>query len=314
VVWVYRLPLPATNLEILATLTLAAFFNGLASTSIAILLHSLLAQFLGLVTPIQLLDLTRPDHPLLRLLLRDAAGTYQHSLQVANLAEQAAERIGADPLLIRAGALYHDVGKALNPFFFIENQPPGFINPHESLDPVDSARIIIRHVPDGLELARKYRLPRCIREFIAEHHGTTLTRYQYYNAVKAAGGDESLVDTEQFRYPGPPPQSRDTALLMLADASEARVRAERPSDDESLRNVIKSVVSSRVTSGQLDETRLSLKDLNEIVDSFTATLRGVYHPRLNYPGTEQSAAADPLLLAISNPVETPVEHQPPLNA
>jgi putative nucleotidyltransferase with HDIG domain len=174
VVWVFRLPSPATNLEGLATLTLAAFFNGLASTSIAILLHSLLAQFLGMVTPIQLLDLTRPDHPLLRLLLRDAAGTYQHSLQVANLAEQAAERIGVDPLLIRAGALYHDVGKTLNPFFFIENQPPGFVNPHENLDPADSARIIIRHVPDGLELARKYRLPRCIKEFISEHHANTL--------------------------------------------------------------------------------------------------------------------------------------------
>jgi len=312
VVWVFRLPSPATNLEGLATLTLAAFFNGLASTSIAILLHSLLAQFLGMVTPIQLLDLTRPDHPLLRQLLRDASGTYQHSLQVANLAEQAAERIGVDPLLIRAGALYHDVGKTMNPVFFIENQPPGFTNPHENLDPVDSARIIIRHVPDGLELARKYHLPRCIREFISEHHGTTLTRYQYYNAVKAAGGDESQVDARPFRYPGPPPQRSDTALLMLADACEARVRAERPKDDESLRNVIKSVVSGRVSSGQLDETQLSLHDLNEIVDSFTATLRGVYHPRLNYPGIEPTAAIDPLLLAISKPAETTVELNPPL--
>jgi hypothetical protein len=275
------------------------------------LLHSLLAQFLGMVTPIQLLDLTRPDHPLLRQLLRDASGTYQHSLQVANLAEQAAERIGVDPLLIRAGALYHDVGKTLNPVFFIENQPPGFVNPHEILDPVDSARIIIRHVPDGLELARKYRLPRCIQEFISEHHGTTLTRYQYYNAVKAAGGDESQVDAEQFRYPGPPPQCRDAALLMLADACEARVRAERPADDDSLRNVIKSVVSSRVSSGQLDETRLSLHDLNEIVDSFTATLRGVYHPRLNYPGSESPVVPDQLLLEISNPVETPVDLDQP---
>ncbi len=312
VVWVFRLPSPATNLEGLATLTLAAFFNGLASTSIAILLHSLLAQFLGMVTPIQLLDLTRPDHPLLRQLLRDASGTYQHSLQVANLAEQAAERIGVDPLLIRAGALYHDVGKTMNPVFFIENQPPGFTNPHENLDPVDSARIIIRHVPDGLELARKYHLPRCIREFISEHHGTTLTRYQYYNAVKAAGGDESQVDARPFRYPGPPPQCSDTALLMLADACEARVRAERPKDDESLRNVIKSVVSGRVSSGQLDETQLSLHDLNEIVNSFTATLRGVYHPRLNYPGIEPTAAIDPLLLAISKPAETTVELNPPL--
>ena len=312
--WVYRLPSPGTNLESLATLTLAAFFNGLASTSISILLHSLLAQFLGMVTPIQLLDLTRPDHPLLRQLLRDASGTYQHSLQVANLAEQAAERIGADPLLIRAGALYHDVGKILNPVFFIENQPPGFINPHENLDPVASARIIIRHVPDGLELARKYRLPRCIQEFISEHHGTTLARYQYYNAVKAAGGDESWVDAEPFRYPGPSPQCRDTALLMLADACEARVRAERPADDESLRIVIKSVVSDRVSSAQLDETRLSMHDLNEIVDSFAATLRSVYHPRLNYPGMELPVAPDLLPLALSSPAETPVDLNRPLKS
>ena len=147
VLWVYRLPLQETNLESLVAPTLAAFFNGLASTSIAILLHSLLAQFLGTVTPIQLLDLTRPDHPLLRQLLREASGTYQHSLQVANLAEQAAERIGVEPLLIRAGALYHDIGKAMNPVFFIENQPPGFVNPHDTLDPVDSARIINPRIP-----------------------------------------------------------------------------------------------------------------------------------------------------------------------
>ncbi len=129
VVWVYHLPLPATDLESLATLTLAACFNGLASTSIAILLHSLLAQFLGMVTPIQLLDLTRPDHPLLRLLLRDAAGTYQHSLQVANLAEQAAERIGVDPLLIRAGALYHDVGKTIKPGLLYRKPAAGLHQP-----------------------------------------------------------------------------------------------------------------------------------------------------------------------------------------
>ena len=307
VLWVFRLPLQETDLESLVAPTLAAIFNGLASTSIAILLHSLLAQFLGTVTPIQLLDLTRPDHPLLRQLLRDASGTYQHSLQVANLAEQAAERIGVEPLLIRAGALYHDIGKALNPVFFIENQPPGIINPHETLDPVDSARIIIQHVPDGLELARKFRLPRCIQAFISEHHGTTLTRYQYYNALKAAGGDESLVNPALFRYPGPPPQSRDTALLMLADACEARVRAEHPTDDETLRAVIKSVVSGRVSSGQLDETRLSMQDLNEIVDSFTATLRGVYHPRLNYPAVEPPVSSDPILLAVSKPADTPLD-------
>ncbi|MCC7130411.1 MAG: HDIG domain-containing protein, partial [Anaerolineae bacterium] len=162
VVIVYQLPLPTVSVQNLAVFSMAAFFNGLVSATIAILLHLLLAPMLGQVTPIQLIDLTRPDHPLLGLLLREAPGTYQHSLQVANLAEQAAERIGVDPLSIRAGALYHDIGKTVNPAFFIENQPPGFENPHNSLEPEESARIIIAHVTDGIALGRKYRLPRRI--------------------------------------------------------------------------------------------------------------------------------------------------------
>jgi hypothetical protein len=307
VVWIFRLPLPASSLENLVTSGAAAFFNGLVSASFSILLHSLLAPFLGMLTPVQLLDLTRPDHPLLRFLLREAPGTYQHSLQVANLAEQAAERIGVDPLLIRAGALYHDVGKAANPAFYIENQPPGFENPHESLKPEDSAKIIISHVADGLNLARKFRLPRRIMDFITEHHGTALANYQYYNAVKQAGGDENQVDKDLFRYPGPRPQSRETAILMLSDACEARVRAEHPADDEALRILLRSVVAGRISSGQLDETRLSLKDLSDIVDSFTVTLRGIYHPRINYPDQEISGSHDAITIPIVRKAETPAD-------
>ncbi len=158
VITVLQLPLPSTNLQSLGILILAASFNGLISASFSILLHSFLAPVLGMLTPLQLFDLTRPDHPLLGLMLREAPGTYQHSLQVANLAEQAAESIGVDPLLIRAGALYHDVGKAANPVFFIENQPPGFENPHEKLEPQESSRVIIAHVTDGLKLARQKSL------------------------------------------------------------------------------------------------------------------------------------------------------------
>ena len=207
VVLVFRLTQPTTDLIGLATLTGAALFNGLATASITLLLQFFLAQLLGMMTPMQLMDLTRPDHELLQMILREAPGTYQHSLQVANLAEQAAERIDADTLLVRVGALYHDVGKTLNPVFFIENQVPGFLNPHNDLEPADSAAIIIRHVTDGLELARKHRLPRRICDFICEHHGTMLTQYQYVNAIKAANGDEDQVDIEQFRYPGPRPQN-----------------------------------------------------------------------------------------------------------
>ncbi|MCC7128894.1 MAG: HDIG domain-containing protein, partial [Anaerolineae bacterium] len=307
IVIVYQLPLPTLNLQTLAMISSAAFFNGLVSASISILLHSLLAPLLGQVTPMQLIDLTRPDHPLLGLLLREAPGTYQHSLQVANLAEQAAERIGVDPLLIRAGALYHDIGKTANPAFFIENQPPGFENPHNSLEPEESARIIIAHVTDGIALGRKYRLPRRILNFVTEHHGTTLTRYQYYNALKAAGDDESRVDKTQFRYPGPRPQSRETALLMLADACEARVRADGPVDEEKLHEIIKDVIASRVASGQLDDTLISLRDLDEIANSFTVTLRGIYHPRIHYPNQELPASHDAITIPLAHKSDAPAD-------
>jgi cyclic-di-AMP phosphodiesterase PgpH len=290
VILAYRLPDPNNDLIGVLTLTGVAVVNGVASSSLTILLQYFLAQFLGLTTPLQLMEISRPDHPLLQFILRNAPGTYQHSLQVANLSEQAAEQIGADTLLTRVGALYHDAGKAQNPFYFIENQVSNSVNLHEELDPATSARIIIQHVKDGLELANKYRLPRRVKDFIAEHHGTMITLYQYYQAVEAAGGDENLVDEELFRYPGPRPQSRETAILMLADGSEASVRAERPKDEEDLRNLIKKVIGNRLATGQLDDTELTLNDLDKIAESFTSTLRGTYHPRIEYPKFERSQA------------------------
>jgi putative nucleotidyltransferase with HDIG domain len=235
-------------------------------------------------------------------------------LQVANLAEQAADQIGADPLLTRVGALYHDVGKTVNPAFFIENQVSGSPNPHDNLDPETSAEIIIRHVTDGLELAGNYRLPRRIQDFIAEHHGTMLTRYQYVKAVEAAGGDEALVDKSKFRYPGPSPRSRETAILMLADGCEARLRAERPESREELRSLIKEIVDNRLTGGQLDKTDLTLSNLDIIIDSFTTTLRGIYHPRIEYPKLDQSKqpSVDPTPTKPIPPhstSETPIEPQ-----
>jgi putative nucleotidyltransferase with HDIG domain len=286
VILAYRLTQPATDWIGLATLVGASLFNGLGSASLGLLQQFFLAQFLGRTTPLQLMEISRPDHPLLQLILRNSPGTYQHSLQVANLAEQAAERIGADPLLTRVGALYHDVGKAAEPVFFIENQMPGSANPHDELDPQASAYMILRHVANGLELARKYRLPGRIQDFIAEHHGTMMTHYQYAKAVDAANGERDRIDPDQFRYPGPRPRSKETAILMLADSSEAVVRADHPKDEDELRKLIKSVVDSRVQSGQLDKTDLTLRDLEAIVDSFTATLKGIYHPRIQYPKLE----------------------------
>ena len=202
---------------------------------------------------------------------------------MANLAEQAAECIHADPLLTRVGALFHDVGKAANPLFFVENQPPSQIDSHDDLKPEQSAQAIIRHVTDGLELARKYRLPLRLRDFIAEHHGTLLTRYQYNRAVQAAGGDPSGVEQDFFRYPGPTPRSKETILLMFADGVEARARAERPADDNEVRQLVRSVIESRRADGQLDDAPLSQRDLANIIESFVATLRVAYHPRLEYP-------------------------------
>ncbi|MGZ9235526.1 MAG: HD family phosphohydrolase, partial [Anaerolineales bacterium] len=279
----FRFPFVQMDVIALLQLTGAAILSGLAASSIALLLQYFLAQTLGLTTALQLIEISRPDFPLLQFFLRNAAGTYQHSLQVANLAEQAAEAIGADALLTRVGALFHDVGKSMNPMFFVENQAQDQMNTHEDLAPIESAREIISHVHAGVVLAHKHRLPRRLDDFILEHHGTMLTRYQYNQALNAAGGDASLVDKEAFRYPGPSPRSRETALLMLADGSEARARAERPEDEEAIRNIVRSTIEFAEKQGQLDHTQLTLRDLSLITEVFVSILRGSHHPRISYP-------------------------------
>jgi len=299
----YRLPFTNMDWVGLATLMGAAVFAGIVSTSIALPMQYLLAQFLGLTTALQLLEISRPDSPLLNYFLQRAPGTYQHSLQVANLAEQAAERIHADTLLIRVGALFHDVGKSTNPLFFVENQPPSQIDSHDDLAPEISAEAIIRHVPDGVGLARKYRLPRRLYDFIAEHHGTLVTRYQYNRAVQAAQGDASKVDQSQFRYPGPSPRSKETAILMFADGVEAQARAERPHNDDEVRTLVRNVIERCQKDGQLDHTPLSQRDLASITESFIATLRVTYHPRLEYP--QEQLASRP-----SAEVEVPTTPRP----
>jgi putative nucleotidyltransferase with HDIG domain len=279
----YRLPIASTDWVGTLTLMGAAAFMGIASTGLALPLQFLLSQFIGLTTALQLLEISRPDSPLLNYFLQRAPGTYQHSLQVANLAEQAAETIHADALLTKVGALFHDVGKAANPLFFIENQPTSQVDAHDDVKPEASAQVIIRHVADGLILARKYRLPRRLQDFIAEHHGTLITRYQYNRAVQAAEKNKSKVDDLKFQYPGPAPRSKETALLMFADGVEARARAERPTNDEEIRLLVRSVVEGRQREGQLDDAPLSQRDLTNIIDSFVSTLRNTYHPRLEYP-------------------------------
>jgi cyclic-di-AMP phosphodiesterase PgpH len=302
----YRIIQPTADWIGVATLVLTAIINGIASASIGLIFHYYLAQFLGKTTHLQLIELSRPDHPLQQLLLRNGPGTYQHSLQLANLVEQAAETIGANAMLARVGALYHDIGKIINPYFFIENQPPGNINPHNDLDPETSAATIIRHVSDGSDLARKYHLPRQILDFITQHHGTTITRYQYGRALELAGMDKDAVDIEKFRYPGPRPSTREIALLMLADTCEARMRAERPKDEDELHELIKSVVKDKLELGELDNTQLTIQNLEEIIDSFTSTLRGVYHPRIQYPKSESEVKTKPIPYRIPDGDTPPV--------
>lgn len=283
IILAFRLPDSLTDLAGITTLVGASYLNGVASASMTLIMQFLFAQLLGMATALQLLEISRPDHPLQQHILRNAPGSYQHSLQVAIMAEQAAEKISADTLLVRVGAIYHDVGKTSDPSFYIENQIPGKLNPHDDLNPAVSAQAVIRHVPDGVTLARRYRLPNGIIDFIREHHGTLLTRYQYAKALEAAEHNPDLVDKSFFRYPGPRPQSRETALLMLADGCQARARAELPQEEDELRTVVRQVIDYCQREGQLDDTNLTLKDLNIITESFTNTLRNTYHPRIRYP-------------------------------
>ncbi|MBG0787035.1 MAG: HDIG domain-containing protein [Anaerolineaceae bacterium] len=295
IIFAYRLPDTVTDWVGIATLSAAALVNGIAASGITLLLQYLFSNILGTTTALQLLDTSRPDHPLLQQMLRHAPGTYQHSLQVSNLAEQAAEAIGANGLLVRVGAIFHDCGKSQNPQFFIENQIQEKLNPHDDLDPLTSAQTIISHVTDGVDLAKKYHLPNRIIDFIREHHGTMYTHYQYTQAVKDAGGDPSKVDKSLFTYPGPRPQSRETALLMLADGTEARARAEMPKNEEELRDLIDTVFLFYAQNHQLDDTNLTLKDLQIAQESFYRTLKGSYHPRVKYPalGTKIKPASLP---------------------
>jgi len=278
----YRLLNSYLDLSGAGSLIGSAFVNGIGSISLALLFQFLLSQALGKTTALQLMDLSRPDHPLLQELLIKAPGTYQHSLQVANLAEQAARVIKGDALLTRVGALYHDVGKSLDPSFFIENQPPGQMDTHEDMDPVITSATIIQHVTDGIKLAKKYRLPLQIQAFILEHHGTTITRYQYNQAITDAGG-EKFVEKSLFQYPGPIPQSKETALLMLADGSEARMRSESPETTDAILAIVEESIAFYVQNGQLDNADLTLFDIQKVIKSFARTFRNTYHHRIKYP-------------------------------
>jgi putative nucleotidyltransferase with HDIG domain len=254
--------------------------NGLLSAILTIGILPFLESIFGVLTPVSLLELSNPNHPLLRKLLMEAPGTYHHSLIVGNLAEAAAEQIGANPLLCRVGAYFHDVGKSKRPIFFIENQMTK-VNPHDKIAPSLSHLIITSHVRDGLEMQEQYRLPKPIRDICEQHHGTTVLWY-FYN--KAREQDKSgTVKVDDFRYPGPKPQSKEAAIVMLCDAVEAAVRAMSRPNPNRIEAVIRKIIKDRLNDGQLDECEITLKDLDILAESFMRTLNGIYHSRIEYP-------------------------------
>jgi putative nucleotidyltransferase with HDIG domain len=290
VVLIFRLPDAATDTVGMLTLTSIALVNGALAASLTLAVFFVVGNLLDITTSLKLLELSQPSHPLLNQLLLQAPGTYHHTLMIANLAEQAAERIGANPLLTRVGAFYHDIGKTKRPHFFTENQMDG-LNPHDRLDPYTSADILRSHVTDGLELARRYRLPGRIRAFISEHHGDGFISFMYQRAVEEAGGDASQVDEKRFRYIGPKPQSRETALVMLADTTEAMTKSKQPGSVEELEEIVSKAIRLRTEQGQLDDSELTLRDMQIIRRSFVDTLKGLYHTRIEYPEPEEEQEA-----------------------
>jgi putative nucleotidyltransferase with HDIG domain len=249
----------------------------------------LLEKITGISTSQTLLELCDLNAPLLRDLSLKAPGTYAHSINIANLAEAACEAIGADSLLVRAGSYYHDIGKMINPQYFVENQPKGR-NPHDRLPPARSASIIRDHIRDGLRLAGEHRLPPVIHDFVREHHGTSLISFFYEKARES--GDEAEVNPGDFAYLGPKPQTRETAVVMLADGIESASRVLRDPTPERIRSTIETIAGARLSEGQLDQCPLTLREMDLAKAAFARVLIGMYHRRVDYPTGVQSGEAN----------------------
>ena len=238
-------------------------------------------SFFDIVTTVKLLELSNPNHPLLKRLLLEAPGSYHHSVLVANLSEVAAEAVGANPVLARAAAYYHDIGKIKRPYFFKENQL-GNDNPHDRITPNLSTLIIISHVKDGLELAKEFKIPKVIQDIIRQHHGTTLVNY-FYITMKNSSDNPDEIKEEDFRYQGPSPESKEAAIIMLSDIVEAAVRSIPNPTKGKVEEMVNKLIKSRLNDGQLNNCDLTLKDLEKIRKAFLKALSGIYHERIEYP-------------------------------
>jgi hypothetical protein len=258
------------------------FMPFIFSVLLSLLAYPLVYAFermFGITSDVTLMELTNTNSKLLRDLAFKAPGTFQHSLQVANLAEAAIFKIGGNTLLVRAGALYHDIGKILNPQYFIENQNRG-ANPHDTISYEQSAQIIIQHVNKGVEIARKNQIPELLIDFIRTHHGNTRVDYFYQSFLK--NFPEKFVDENIFRYPGPIPFSKETAVLMLADSVEAASRSLKDPDVMSISNLVERIIDYKLEQDQLTDSNITLKDIETIKLIFKNMLMGIYHVRIDY--------------------------------
>ena len=260
-----------------AFILVGSLLSGILSTGLLPFFESMF----DIVTNVKLLELSNPNNPLLKKLLMEAPGTYHHSVIVANLAEVATEAVGGNALLARIGAYYHDIGKTKKPYFFKENQL-GKENPHDDITPELSKLLIISHVKDGLELAREYKLPKVIQDFIPTHHGKTLVKYFYLTAKNNAENPDDIKE-EDYMYPGPKPKTKEQCILMLADSVEAAVRSISNPTKEKIENMVDNIVKDKLSSGQLDDSQLTISDVKKIKKCFLKTLNGIYHERIEYP-------------------------------
>jgi hypothetical protein len=273
---------------ILSSNTKEIVFNSLFSV-VGVVLAGILAigvlPFLesafDIVTTLKLLELSNPNSPLLKKLLMEAPGTYHHSMLVANLAEMAAEEVGANSVVTRIGAYYHDVGKIARPYFFKENQLTKE-NPHDKITGNLSTLIILSHVKDGLELAKEYNIPKIIQDIIVQHHGTTLVKYFYYTIKNNAENPEEIKE-EDYRYSGPIPNTKEAGIIMLADSTEAAVRSITDHTKERIEKMVYEIIEDKLHTGQLDNCDLTLRDLSKIRTCFLKALNGIYHKRIEYP-------------------------------
>lgn len=251
----------------------------------------LVERFFGTATSMTLLEWSDTSKPLLQRLAVEVPGTFNHSLQIGNMSDAAAEAIGANGLLCRVGALYHDIGKLTKPQYFIENQQDQF-NRHDSLSPAMSLLIILGHVKDGVEMAKEYALPRVLHQFVAEHHGTTVIEY-FYRAAQQQSDDGSRIDDTQFRYPGPRPRTKESAIVMLSDSLEGVVRALPDPTTARIRHVVREMTNRRLMDGQFDDCNLTLRELSQVEVSLTKSILGQYHGRIAYPSSSSDQAEEP---------------------